>query len=103
MSTSVGTASGSHAARLQRESQLGDYRLGAQLFPLRIADAYKAEGPIGPATIYVIHGRVASHPAVRDQIIAGTRAAASVPEHKHPVRTLAAGLTRRHPRDPGRG
>jgi hypothetical protein len=30
---------------------------------------------------------------VRDQIIAGTRAAAALPEHKHLVRTLAAGLT----------
>jgi hypothetical protein len=30
---------------------------------------------------------------VRDQIIAGTRAAAALPEHKHYVRTLAAGLT----------
>jgi len=73
--------------------QLGEYRLGQPLWPLRIADAYRAEGPQGPATIYVIHARIASQHAVRDQIIAGTRAAAGLPEHKHLVRTLAAGLT----------
>jgi serine/threonine protein kinase len=91
--TAVGTASGSHAARLQPGFQLDKYRLGAPLWPLRIADAYKAEGPAGPATIYVIHARIAAHPTVRDAIIAGTRTAAAIPEHKHLVRTLAAGLT----------
>src|SRR5438552_13639902 len=93
MGASVGTASGSQAARLQPGFQLGDYRLGAPLFPLRIADAYKAEGPAGLATIYVIHARVAAHPKAREAIIAGTRTAASLAEHKHLVRTLAAGLT----------
>jgi hypothetical protein len=72
---------------------LGDYRIGAQLWPLRIADAYKAESAKGPATIYVIHARIAQNPQVRDAIIAGTRAAAGMPEHKHFVKTLAAGLT----------
>jgi hypothetical protein len=41
----------------------------------------------------VIRANVASNTAVRDQIIAGTRVAAALPEHKHLVRTLAAGLT----------
>jgi hypothetical protein len=72
---------------------LGEYRLGASLWPLRIADAYRAEGPSGPATLYVVHPRIAHHAGVRDQIIAGTRAAAALPEHRHLVRTLAAGLT----------
>jgi hypothetical protein len=80
-------------ARLAPGFQLGDYRVGQPLWPLRIADAYRADGPAGPATLYVIHARIAQHPATRDQIIAGTRAAAALPEHRHLVRTLAAGLT----------
>lgn len=92
--TAAETTSGSQSAqRLVPGFQLGEYRLGQPLWPLRIADAYKADGPHGPATIYVIHARIASNTQVRDQIIAGTRAAAGLPEHKHLVRTLAAGLT----------
>jgi hypothetical protein len=60
---------------------------------MRIADAYKAEGPQGPAVVYVVRAALAAVPEVRDHIIAGTRAAAQLPEHKHLVRTLAAGLT----------
>ncbi len=81
------------AARLTAGMALGDYRLGVPLWPLRIADAYRADGPQGPATLYVIHARIAQHPGVRDQIIAGTRVAAGLGEHRHLVRTLAAGLT----------
>ncbi len=96
--TAAGTTSGSHStqtsgARLQPGLALGDYRVGAPLFTLRIADAYKADGPKGPATLYVISSALSSEPAIRDQIVAGTRAAAALPEHKHLVRTLAAGLT----------
>jgi serine/threonine-protein kinase len=99
--TAVGTQSGSLSAgnpsvsgsRLAPGFQLGDYRIGQALWPLRIADAYRAEGPKGPATVYVIHSRIAENTLVRDHIIAGTRAAAALPEHKHLVRTLAAGLT----------
>lgn len=96
--TAVGTPSGSQSAqtsgaRLQAGLQLGDYRVGQPLFSLRIADAYKADGPKGPATLFVINSAFASEPPIRDQIIAGTRAAAALPEHKHLVRTLAAGLT----------
>ncbi|MGN6111063.1 MAG: hypothetical protein ACTHU0_38555, partial [Kofleriaceae bacterium] len=92
MTVAVGATTGS-AARLAPGFQLGNYRLGQALWPLRIADAYRAEGPTGPATIYVVHARIAAVPEVRDHIIAGTRAAAALPEHKHLVRTLAAGLT----------
>jgi len=73
--------------------QLGTYRIGQPLWPLRIADAYRAEGPAGAATVYVIHAQIASNPQIRDQIVAGTRVAAALPEHKHLIRTLAAGLT----------
>lgn len=94
----VGTTSGSHAAhasgaRLSPGFALGEYRIGQPLWALRIADAYKADGPKGPATVYVIHANIAANAAVRDQIIAGTRAAAALPEHKHLVHTIAAGLT----------
>ncbi len=92
MTAQPGTASGGNA-KLQAGIALGDYVLGQPLWPLRIADAYRANGPTGPATIYVIHANLARTPEVRDQIIAGTRAAAALPEHKHLVRTLAAGLT----------
>jgi len=99
MTAGAGTQSGSNWAtsssgsRLAPGFMLGDYRLGQPMFQLRIADAYRAEGPAGAATVYVIHAAVAGNPAVRDQVIAGTRAAAALPEHKHLVRTLAAGLT----------
>ncbi|HEY1811531.1 MAG TPA: hypothetical protein VGG74_04195 [Kofleriaceae bacterium] len=89
-------ATGTHAEfapRLAAGIQLGDYVLGQPLWPLRIADAYRANGPTGPATIYVIHAAMSAHPAVRDAIVAGTRAAASLAEHKHLVKTIAAGLT----------
>ncbi|MEO6775800.1 MAG: protein kinase [Kofleriaceae bacterium] len=81
------------APRLSAGAQLGEYVLGQPLWPLRIADAYRANGPKGASTVYVIHAALAGEPAVRDQIIAGTRVAAALPEHKHLVRTLAAGLT----------
>jgi serine/threonine protein kinase len=90
--TTTGTTDTS-AARLQPGFQLGDYRVTQPLWPLRIADAYQAQGPAGPATVYVVHARIAAHPAVREHIIAGTRTAAALPEHRHLVRTLAAGLT----------
>lgn len=94
----AGTTSGIHAAhasgaRLSPGFALGEYRIGQPLWSLRIADAYKADGPKGPATVYVIHARISANTAVRDQIIAGTRAAAALPEHKHLVHTIAAGLT----------
>lgn len=94
--TALGTTSASQSmsgSRLAPGFALGEYRLGAMLFPLRIADAYKADGPKGTATVYVVHATIAANIAVRDQIIAGTRAAAALPEHKHLVKTLAAGLT----------
>jgi hypothetical protein len=93
MTATVGRTSDGSAARLQPGLQLGEYRLGQPLWPLRIADAYRADGPSGPATLFVIHARVAAHPGVREQVIAGTRVAAALPEHRHLVRTLAAGLT----------
>lgn len=86
----VTTTSG---ARLAPGFALGDYKVGQPMFNLRIADAYRGDGPKGPATLYVVHAKIAANPAVRDAIIAGTRAAAALPEHKHMVRTLAAGLT----------
>jgi hypothetical protein len=92
MTTTVGTTETS-AARLQPGLQLGDFRIVQPLWPLRIADAYRAEGPAGPATLYVIHAQIAAHPAVREHIVAGTRVAAALPEHRHLVRTLAAGIT----------
>jgi hypothetical protein len=92
MTVSAGPASGP-VTRLAPGFQLGEYRVTLPLWPLQIADAYRAEGPRGPATLYVIHARIAQHPGVRDEIIAGTRAAAALPEHKHLVHTLAAGLT----------
>ena len=96
--TAVGTTSGSHSAhtsgaRLQPGFQLGEYRVVAPLWPLRIADAYKAEGPKGPVTLYVVQSVMSQNATVRDQIVAGTRMAAALPEHKHLVKTLAAGLT----------
>lgn len=91
MTVQPGTASSGPV--LPAGAQLGEYILGQPLWPARIADAYRANGPKGPSTVYVIRANIASNTAVRDQIIAGTRAAAALPEHKHLVHTLAAGLT----------
>ncbi|HTR51781.1 MAG TPA: protein kinase [Kofleriaceae bacterium] len=93
MTAQPGTTSGSFAPRLSAGVQLGDFVLGPPLWPLRTADAYRANGPNGPATVYVVHAAIAGNSIVRDHLVAGTRAAAAVPEHKHLVRTLAAGLT----------
>ncbi|HEY0989844.1 MAG TPA: hypothetical protein VGD80_22400 [Kofleriaceae bacterium] len=92
MTVSAGAAA-RPAARLAPGFQLGEYRITLPLWPLRIADAYRAEGPQGPATLYVVHAAIAQHPGVRDHIIAGTRAAAALAEHRHLVHTRAAGLT----------
>ena len=81
------------APRLPAGVQLGNFVLGPALWPLRIADAYRANGPSGPATVYVVHAPIAQHAGVREHIVAGTRVAAALAEHKHLVRTLAAGLT----------
>jgi serine/threonine protein kinase len=93
MTATVGRTPDGSAARLQPGLQLGEYRLGQPLWPLRIADAYRADGPAGPVTLFVIHARIAAHPGVREQVINGTRVAAALPEHRHLVKTLAAGLT----------
>ena len=92
MTTQPGSVSGSHA-RLQAGAQLGEYILGQPLWPTRIADAYRANGPKGPATVYVIKANISANTEVREAIVAGTRAAAGLGEHKHIVHTLAAGLT----------
>src|SRR5262245_1302199 len=91
MTVQPGT-SGSHG-KLAAGVQLGDYILGQPLWPTRIADAYRANGPGGAATVYVMHAQIAANQQVRDAIIAGTRSAAALPEHKHLVHTIAAGLT----------
>ena len=92
MTATAGTTT-SPPTRLAPGFQLGDYRVGPPRWPLRIGDAYRADGPRGHATLYVVHARIAQHAGVRDSIVAGTRAAAALPEHRHLVRTLAAGLT----------
>src|ERR1044071_2520748 len=93
MTATAGTRSPAPAPRLPPGPELGDSRLGKPLWPLRIADAYRADGPQGAATLYVVHPQIAAHAQVRDQLVAGARAAAVLPEHRHLVRTLAAGLT----------
>jgi hypothetical protein len=93
MSAAASGSQAQFAPRLSAGVQLGEYVLGQPLWPLRIADAYRANGPQGPSTVYVIHAPIAQNVPVRDAIVAGTRVAAALPEHRHLVRTLAAGLT----------
>jgi len=52
------------APRLSAGVQLGEYVLGQPLWPLRIADAYRANGPKGASTVYVIHAQIAADPAM---------------------------------------
>src|SRR5690349_7932862 len=93
MTATAGTTVSPPPVRPAPGAQLADFRIGARFWPLRIPAAYRAEGPPGPAPPYVDHAAIAQHPGVRDHIVAGTRAAAALPEHRHLVRTLAAGLT----------
>jgi hypothetical protein len=93
MSAATSGSQAQFAPRLSAGVQLGEYVLGQPLWPLRIADAYRANGPGGPSTVYVIHAALSQNAPVRDAIIAGTRAAAALADHRHLVRTLAAGLT----------
>ena len=94
MTVPAGTTTTSPStARLAPGFQLGDFRIGAPLWPLRIADAYRADGPGGRATLYAVHARIAQHAGVREHLIAGARTAAALAEHRHLTRTLAAGLT----------
>src|SRR5580698_3255597 len=93
MSAAASGTQAQFAPRLAAGIQLGEYVLGQPMWPLRIADAYRANGPNGASTVFVIHAALAADATVRDAIVAGTRAAAALPEHKHLVRTLAAGLT----------
>src|ERR1041384_2154423 len=67
VSEAVRTSSGSHAvAKLPPGVQLGDYVLGQSLWPLRIADPYRATGPVGACTVYIVHPQIAAQAAVRD-------------------------------------
>ncbi len=93
MSAAASGTQAQFAPRLAAGIQLGEYVLGQPMWPLRIADAYRANGPNGASTVFVIHAALSADATVRDAIVAGTRAAAGLAEHKHLVRTLAAGLT----------
>ncbi|MEZ4359143.1 MAG: hypothetical protein R3B48_03110 [Kofleriaceae bacterium] len=84
---------GPQAPALAAGTRLGDYVLGELLWRLRLAEVYAARGPTAAATLYVIAPQYAGHPEIRAEIIAGTRAAAALPEHPSVVRTVAAGLT----------
>lgn len=79
--------------RLGAGVRLGDYVLGQPLWPTRLADVYRANGPKGASTVYVIHSALSQNAPVRDAIIAGARVAAALADNRHRVRTLAAGLT----------
>lgn len=93
MTATAGPTAAPATLRLPPGFQLGDYRVDQPLWSLRIADAYRGQGPKGRATLYVIHPRIAQHPGIRDHIVAGARAATALPDHRHLVHTLAAGLT----------
>lgn len=81
------------AASVPAGSRLGDYVLGEPLWRSRMAEVYAGRGPAGAVTIHVVHAALAANPQVRDELVAGTRAAAGLPEHPHIVRTVAAGIT----------
>lgn len=74
-------------------TRLGDYVLGEPLWRSRAAEVYAGRGPAGVVTIHVIHAPLAGHAEVRAELVAGTRAAAALPDHPNIVRTVAAGLT----------
>lgn len=78
-------------------TRLGDYVIGAPLWRMRIADGYQAQrlvnGQPSGAVLYIVHPAIAAHPDVKQELIAGVRAAAGQPAHPNVVKTLAAGLT----------
>jgi hypothetical protein len=81
----------SPASTSRAGAELGEYRLGQLLWRLRIADAYQATGPNGPATLLVLHASVAGAAGVADALAAQARALATAPEHKHLTRVLGVG------------
>jgi len=85
-------ASAPPAARLSTRAPAGDYRLGAPLWPLRIADALPRDRPAGAATLSSSTRGSPSTPrcAIRCRRHARRRRA---PRASPPRRTLAAGLT----------
>ena len=83
--------SASAAGPSRSGAELGDYRLGAQTWKLRIADAYQATGPSGKATVLVLHASIAGVPAVVQALHAQAKALAAVPEHKHLARLIGLG------------
>src|ERR1700729_7800 len=68
MSAAAGTQA-QFTPRLSAGIQLGDYVLGQALWPLRAADAYRANGPNGAATVFVVHAPLAANAGVRDMLL----------------------------------
>jgi serine/threonine protein kinase len=73
-------------------AQLGGFTLGQPLWKLAVGDAYRATAQGLPATIIVVRPELAAIPSARDAIVAAAKRAAQLPEAKHLVKTLGAGV-----------
>jgi serine/threonine protein kinase len=71
---------------------LGGFTLEQPLWRLAAGDVYRASAQGHAATVIVVRAEVAGIPAARDAILAAARRAAKLPEGRHLVRTLGAGV-----------
>jgi hypothetical protein len=93
MTADLGTSSRS-APAVAPGSPLGEFVIDVPLRRTAVGEAFRASHPsIGAVTLHVIAPELARNAAVRDAIAEGARAAAGLPEHKHLVRTLGAGVS----------
>ncbi|MCE9572141.1 MAG: hypothetical protein K8W52_03185 [Deltaproteobacteria bacterium] len=72
-------------------TRLGAYTLGAPLWQTAAADVYRATGPEGGATVFVLRPEIGALPAARAAVMAAAEHAQTLPENKHLARTLGAG------------
>lgn len=72
-------------------TRLGPYTLGAPLWQTAAADVYRATGPEGGASVFVLRPEIGALPAARAAVMAAAEHARELPESKHLARTLAAG------------
>jgi hypothetical protein len=73
-------------------AQLGGFTLEAPLWKLTAGDVYRASAQGIAATVLVVRPELTGLAASRDAILAAAKRAATLPEARHLVRTLGAGV-----------
>jgi serine/threonine protein kinase len=71
---------------------LGGFTLEQPLWRITAGDVYRATAQGHPATLIVVRPEIAATPGARDALVAAAKRAATLPEGRHLVRTLGAGV-----------